>query len=423
MLTSSNDRMAEICYENESGMMKTTSTVVKKTTPTTKKRERSSSQAARRRRMEIRRFKFVSGGEQDDVFVDGEVQKRRRRESAVASAVIYELAKTETAKEVVVLCESLSSTVVALPDPEAYPKYGVASVCGRRREMEDAVAVHPFFFRQQTEYSSSSGFLYCGVYDGHGCSHVAMRCRERLHELVREEFEADADWEMSLARSFTRMDLEVVALNAGGAASCRCELQRPNCDAVGSTAVVSVLTPEKIVVANCGDSRAVLCRNGKPIALSSDHKPDRPDELDRIQAAGGRVIYWDGPRVLGVLAMSRAIGDNYLKPYVISKPEVTVTDRVNEDDFLILASDGLWDVVSNETACNVVRMCLRGKVNSQLPASPERDVAGAGNVVVGGGEMPDKACEEASILLTRLALARQSSDNVSVVVVDLRRDA
>ncbi|EFH39298.1 predicted protein, partial [Arabidopsis lyrata subsp. lyrata] len=279
-----------------------------------------------------------------------------------------------------------------------------------------------FFSRQQTEYSSS-GFHYCGVYDGHGCSHVAMRCRERLHELVREEFEADADWEKSMARSFTRMDMEVVALNADGAAKCRCELQRPDCDAVGSTAVVSVLTPEKIIVANCGDSRAVLCRNGKAIALSSDHKPDRPDELDRIQAAGGRVIYWDGPRVLGVLAMSRAI-DNYLKPYVISKPEVTVTDRANGDDFLILASDGLWDVVSNETACSVVRMCLRGKVNGQLSSSQEMEMkgVGAGNVVVGGGDFPDKACEEASLLLTRLALARQSSDNVSVVVVDLRRD-
>lgn len=419
MLIGLNDRMAEICYENESVITKTTSTVVTRTaaTTTTKRRERSSSQAARRRRMEIRRYKFVSG-EQDPVFVDGELQRRGRRESTV----IYELAKTETAKEVVVLCESLSSTVMALPDPDAYPKYGVASVCGRRREMEDAVAVHPFFFRQQTEFSSI-GYHYCGVYDGHGCSHVAMRCRERLHELVREELEADdSDWEKSMSRSFTRMDLEAVALNGGGTANCRCELQRPECDAVGSTAVVSILTPEKIVVANCGDSRAVLCRNGKAIPLSSDHKPDRPDELDRIQAAGGRVIYWDGPRVLGVLAMSRAIGDNYLKPYVISKPEVTVTDRVKQDEFLILASDGLWDVVSNETACNVVRMCLKRKVNSQLTSSPENDVAGAGNVVVVGGDVSNKACDEASILLTRLALARQSSDNVSVVVVDLRRD-
>lgn len=177
MLNGLNDRMAEICYDNESVMTKTTSTVVKKTvaTTTTKRRERSSSQAARRRRMEIRRYKFVSGEQDAAVFVDGELQRRGRRESTVT----YEIAKTETAKEVVVLCESLSSTVMALPDPDAYPKYGVASVCGRRREMEDAVAVHPFFFRQQTEFSSI-GYHYCGVYDGHGCSHVRHRLNQSL---------------------------------------------------------------------------------------------------------------------------------------------------------------------------------------------------------------------------------------------------
>jgi len=122
------------------------------------------------------------------------------------------------------------------------------------------------------------------------------------------------------------------------------------------------------------------------------------------------VIYWDGPRVLGVLAMSRAIGDNYLKPYVISEPEVMVTERTEEDECLILASDGLWDVVSNETACGVVRMCLKAQ---KPPGSPGSDVAADGS---------DRACSDASILLTKLALARHSSDNVSVVVVDLRRD-
>ncbi|KAK4776985.1 hypothetical protein SAY86_005673 [Trapa natans] len=139
--------------------------------------------------------------------------------------------------------------------------------------------------------------------------------------------------------------------------------------------------------------------------------PDRPDELNRIQDAGGRVIYWDGPRVLGVLAMSRAIGDNYLKPYVIPDPEVTVTERTEQDMCLILASDGLWDVVSNETACTVARKCLR----SQKPPSPP------GSADLSVGEASDKACSDASTLLTKLALARHSTDNISVVVVDLRR--
>lgn len=116
--------------------------------------------------------------------------------------------------------------------------------------------------------------------------------------------------------------------------------------------------------------------------------------------------------------MSRAIGDNYLKPYVIPDPEVTVTERTAEDECLILASDGLWDVVSNETACGVVRMCLR----SQKPPSPPRS-PGSADVAVGeAAEGSDRASSDASILLTKLALARHSTDNVSVVVVDLKKE-
>ncbi|CAA7026317.1 unnamed protein product [Microthlaspi erraticum] len=313
------------------------------------------------------------------------------------------------------------------------PRYGASSVCGRRRDMEDAVAIHPSFVRKQTEFSRTR-WHYFGVYDGHGCSHVAARCKERLHELVQEEAFSDKkeEWKTMMERSFTRMDKEVVRWGETVmSANCKCELQTPDCDAVGSTAVVSVITPEKIVVANCGDSRAVLCRNGKPVPLSTDHKPDRPDELDRIQEAGGRVIYWDGARVLGVLAMSRSIGDNYLKPYVSSEPEVTVTDRTEEDDFLILASDGLWDVVTNEAACSMVHMVLnrrgRGGGGGRRRETPASSEEGKEEVAVGSrrngkkGEITDKACTEASVLLTKLALAKHSSDNVSVVVIDLRR--
>ncbi|RID62937.1 hypothetical protein BRARA_E01974 [Brassica rapa] len=316
-------------------------------------------------------------------------------------------------------------------ETDVRPRYGIASVCARRRDMEDTVAIHPSFVRKQTEFSRAR-WHYFGVYDGHGCSHVASRCKERLHELVQEEALSDKneEWKKMMERIFTRMDMEAVrwketVMNA----NCKCELQTPNCDAVGATAVVSDITLEKIIVANCGDSRAVLCRNGKPVPLSTDHKPDRLDELDRIQEAGGRVIYWDGPRVLGVLATSRAIGDNYLKPYVSSKPEVTVTERSEEDEFMILASDGLWDVVTNDAACAMVQMYLNkkgGRGGGRRREATECEERKEDKVVGSRknrkrGEITDKACTEASVLLTNLALAKHSSDNVSVVVIDLSR--
>ncbi|EPS71711.1 hypothetical protein M569_03048 [Genlisea aurea] len=298
-----------------------------------------------------------------------------------------------------------------------FPKFGMTSVCGRRRDMEDAVAVCPSLIGG----NEGSPLHLFGIYDGHGCSHVATRCRNRLHEILKEEYQkrgAPPPWEQTMLSTFSAMDKEVgECINDGVASPCRCGMKKPQCEAVGSTAVVAVVTPSKIIVSNCGDSRAVLCRNGVAIPLSDDHKPDRPDELARVQDSGGRVIFWDGPRVLGVLAMSRAIGDNYLKPYVISEPEVTITDRTAEDECLILASDGLWDVVSNETACGVARMCLQSRKPNAPPLSPGNDVA-----VTSVGESSDKSCADASILLTKLALARHSGDNVSVVVVDLRRN-
>nr|CAB3474795.1 unnamed protein product [Digitaria exilis] len=313
------------------------------------------------------------------------------------------------------------------------PRYGVTSVCGRRREMEDAVSIRPDFLP-----GAASKHHFFGVFDGHGCSHVATMCQDRMHEVVADEHSNAAScqetaWKGVMERSFARLDEQALGWATSRSAdepACRCEQQMPSrCDHVGSTAVVAVVNPTHVVVANAGDSRAVLSRGGVPVPLSVDHKPDRPDELARIEAAGGRVIYWDGARVLGVLAMSRAIGDGYLKPFVSSEPEVTVTERTDDDECLILASDGLWDVVTNEMACDVVRACFRSngppgpaaRTNGVAPAA-DADAEDGSAVVKGVSKADsDKACSDAAMLLAKLALARRSADNVSVVVVDLRR--
>ncbi|XVF10039.1 hypothetical protein REPUB_Repub07fG0149400 [Reevesia pubescens] len=273
--------------------------------------------------------------------------------------------------------------------------HGLLSVIGRRREMEDAVKVELGFMVKGGEK-----FDFYGVYDGHGGARVAEECKEMLHKVLAEDIvednnkvETEIDWGRTMERCFEKMDEEV-------------NRERLAEEMVGSTAVVAVVGDGKLVVANCGDSRAVLSRGGVAVALSLDHKPDRPDELERVEAAGGRVINWNGHRVLGVLATSRSIGDQHLKPFVICKPEVTIRELSNRDEFLILASDGLWDVISNEVACRVVRRCLNGQIR-------RKSIENIGN---------ENRAAEAAAVLVELAIARCSNDNISVIVVELRKN-
>lgn len=137
--------------------------------------------------------------------------------------------------------------------------HGSISLIGRRREMEDAVAVKPGFLSK-----GSKKFDYFGVYDGHGGSRVAHACRDALHSLViqqvsKEEEEEDINWEKVMAESFCKMDGKV---NEEGTEMAT----------MGSTAVVAVVGEEEVIVANCGDSRAVLSRGGVAVPLSIDHK-------------------------------------------------------------------------------------------------------------------------------------------------------
>ncbi|KAL3844483.1 hypothetical protein ACJIZ3_001886 [Penstemon smallii] len=267
---------------------------------------------------------------------------------------------------------------------------------GRRRVMEDAVTVAPRGWLDG-EYS------FFAVYDGHGGSKVAETCSERLHKCLEKHIvearekkdDKDFDWVKVMVDCFSGIDeLFEEAAERGGTTGRE--------KMMGSTAVVVLVGKEEVVVANCGDSRAVLCRGGAALPLSTDHKPDRPDEKERVEAAGGNILNWNGWRVQGVLATSRSLGDHYLKPFVICEPEVTVLRRIESDSFLIVASDGLWDVVCNEIACEVVRKCLSGQVRRRGPS--------------GGGS----GVSEAAATLAELAIAKGSKDNISVIVVQLK---
>ncbi|RVW52471.1 Protein phosphatase 2C 7 [Vitis vinifera] len=389
------------------------------------------------------------------------------------------------------------------------PLWGFTSICGRRPEMEDAVATVPRFFQIPIQMLIGDrvidGMSKCvshltahffGVYDGHGGSQVANYCRDRIHSALAEEIEtaktgfSDGNvqdyckelWTKVFTNCFLKVDAEV-----GGKAS----LEPVAPETVGSTAVVAIICSSHIIVANCGDSRAVLYRGKEPIALSVDHKPNREDEYARIEAAGGKVIQWNGHRVFGVLAMSRSIGivclgykgwvhmgvgmvgsnnklmqliclrhltlkvlweedyipsdglihcripsvlhayrtgteshftihitlgrilhpgDRYLKPWIIPEPEVTFIPRAREDECLVLASDGLWDVMTNEEVCDIARrrILLWHKKNGVTMLPSER------------GQGIDPAAQAAAECLSNRALQKGSKDNITVIVVDLK---
>lgn len=139
-------------------------------------------------------------------------------------------------------------------------------------------------------------------------------------------------------------------------------------DKSGSTCIATFVTPTHYIIANCGDSRAVVCRDGRCFFGTKDHKPSDATEYQRVQAAGG---YIQVGRVCGNLAVSRALGDFMYKDRpdlspaeqkVTAASDITTLERAEGDEFILLACDGIWDVMENEEAIQFVRDHLRAGI-------------------------------------------------------------
>ena len=231
-------------------------------------------------------------------------------------------------------------------------RYGVSAMQGWRMEMEDAhVCNTDFTFKD---------WSFFGVFDGHAGSRVSQYCAQHLLDTILDCTSTESGKETpgedtvraGIRKGFLTLDETLRKL--------------PQCangeDRSGTTAIVVMVSPDKIIWANCGDSRGLLCRDGKVEFATTDHKPYNVAEKTRIERAGGTVMM---QRVNGSLAVSRALGDfDYkraadLKPVeqlVSPEPEITVYDRVhNADEFLLLACDGIFDVMSNEEVIAYVK--------------------------------------------------------------------
>ena len=263
------------------------------------------------------------------------------------------------------------------PSSKDGPAFACSSVCGRRPQQEDAhVAARPLLSKDDEHLHMF------GVFDGHGGQSCSKFVEEHLPPAICKAVDAiwddkdESSTQNALRSAFREVDSAFLA-SVGDSD-----------EEVGSTAVVVILEGQRLHCAWAGDSRAILCRaDGVVDQLSQDHKPNRPDEKERIQSAGGCVYY---NRVNGVLGVSRAFGDKVLKQWVPADPELVTLPLSPGDDFLVLACDGLWDVADNETVAELVR----------------KHTAAAG-------------LRKAACALTTYAIRRGSSDNVTCMIVQL----
>jgi protein phosphatase 2C family protein 2/3 len=262
---------------------------------------------------------------------------------------------------------------------------GSSSMQGWRINMEDS---HTHILSLPDDPDAA----FFAVYDGHGGSKISEYAGKHLHKFItnREEYK-DGDAEKGMKQAFLEIDRVML------------EDETLKNEQSGSTAVAIIIKNGHLYCANVGDSRAVASIGGRAEPLSNDHKPNNKEEYDRIVAAGGWV---DFNRVNGNLALSRALGDfifkrNQDKPQqeqiVTAYPEVQVYEVTPEWEFVVIACDGIWDVMSNEEVVAYVR---------------ER---------IASGVEPEEICE--SLMMICLApdcqMAGLGCDNMTVVIVGL----
>ncbi|KAJ6088324.1 Protein phosphatase 2C [Penicillium sp. IBT 16267x] len=262
--------------------------------------------------------------------------------------------------------------------------YGVSAMQGWRISMEDA---HAVVLDLQAKYCNEDNkptppdqrLAFFGVYDGHGGDKVALFTGENLHKIVAKQ------------EAFAKGDIEQ-AMKDGFLATDRAILEDPKYEeeVSGCTASTSIISKNKIWVANAGDSRSVLGVKGRAKPLSFDHKPQNEGEKARISAAGGFV---DFGRVNGNLALSRAIGDFEFKKspelspeqqIVTAYPDVTVHEVTPDDEFLVIACDGIWDCQSSQAVVEFVRRGIAAKQDLYRICENMMDNCLASNSETGG---------------------------------------
>ncbi|KAG6593262.1 putative protein phosphatase 2C 49, partial [Cucurbita argyrosperma subsp. sororia] len=274
------------------------------------------------------------------------------------------------------VCSSSQSDVEQIPDTDVdsmeqreFPslRSGSFADIGPRRDMEDEhIRIDDLCSHLGSlfKFSKPSGFY--GVFDGHGGPEAAAYIRKNILRLFFEDVRfphmPDVDElrpeeiENFLREAFLLAD-QALADDSGIS------------NLSGTTALTALVLGRLLMVANVGDCRAVLSRKGEAVDMSQDHRPIYSPEKERVEELGGFV---DGGYLNGLLSVSRALGDWDMKllPHgspspLIAEPECRQVVLTEEDEFLIIACDGIWDVMSSQHAVDVVRRGLQRHDNPE----------------------------------------------------------
>lgn len=283
--------------------------------------------------------------------------------------------------------------------------FGLCAMQGWRMSMEDAHIVEP----QVLGSESDEHLAMYVIFDGHGGSSVAKYCSDNLLNFFKDQFQkmssgtTPANYRNLIINTFIHID-DQIGKN-----------QVLKNEQSGSTATLLLLSKlqNKLICANSGDSRTVLSSNATAKALSFDHKPNLTTEFGRIIAANGFV---EMNRVNGNLALSRAFGDfNYKgNPDLPAEEQiVTVVPDVIEhlidytnDEFVILACDGIWDCISSQECVDLVHYGINcGDMSLNNIASRIIDVCCAPTVEGSG-----IGCDNISITIVALLKDGESED-------------
>ncbi|RUP45818.1 phosphatase 2C-domain-containing protein [Jimgerdemannia flammicorona] len=225
-----------------------------------------------------------------------------------------------------------------------------------------------------------SNVAFFAVYDGHGGQNVAKYSGNQLHKrIAAEDAFKEGKYHVAIKNGFLGTDADLK--------------QDPEFahDPSGCTAVAAIIEPGKrVLVGNAGDSRAVISVNGKVEALSHDHKPVNKAESQRIVAAGGFVEFG---RVNGNLALSRAIGDFEFKQnfnlspehqIVTSNPDIIEHKLGEDEEFIVIACDGIWDCMTSQEVVDFVRVGIADKKSLKVICEELMDRCLAPDSEIGG---------------------------------------